>query len=730
MKENILRITIFVLVFLLISVLYLSTIGIKTDKFNSKIENQFKEINENLKIDLKKINIVLDPFNFNFKLKTIGTNLSYNKKIIQLENVRSIVSIKSLVNNNFSLTELNISTKPLKINNLISFIRIFKNDVKFYIAEKLIKDGYLVADLNFEFDKNGKIKDNFTINGFVKKVKIDLFKKYRISDIEFDFDFYKNDFKLLDVKLKTNNNIISIPKIIAKKKQNKLEVLGESKSKKIFLKKEDISNFIELDELLFDIKKLEFGYSNTFSFEIDNKLKTKNLRIDSKIDLKDLEISNNLNLVKIFPESKKNINFFDHQIKISLYNDKINIDGFGKILFQNNEDKIEYKIEKTKKKLKFNTQLDIIDNKIKLDLLNYQNNLKSKLELVFEGTKNKNGNYLFNRINLKDKESNIYIDDLSLNKDFQIKEFKNISLDYLDNENKKNKLNIINKDKSYYLIGQNFNASKIIDDLLKKNVESKKKIFDKDFKLNIKINKVFLDNNHSINDFNGYIKYDGNEIYEANLKSSLSEKKILRLTIKTIDSKKITTLYSDIAKPFVNRFKFIKGFDEGNLDFYSIKRKDISVSTLKIDNFKVQEIPILAKLLTLASLQGIADLLTGEGIRFTDFEMKFSNQKKLMKIDEMYAIGPAISILMEGYIESDKLTSLRGTLVPATTINRTISSIPLIGDILVGKKVGEGVFGVSFKIKGPPKDLKTTVNPIKTLTPRFITRTLEKIKKN
>jgi hypothetical protein len=101
-----------------------------------------------------------------------------------------------------------------------------------------------------------------------------------------------------------------------------------------------------------------------------------------------------------------------------------------------------------------------------------------------------------------------------------------------------------------------------------------------------------------------------------------------------------------------------------------------------------------------------------------------------MRIEELYAIGPAISLLMEGYIESDDLVSLRGTMVPATTINRTISSIPLLGDILVGKKVGEGVFGVSFKIKGPPNKLKTTVNPVKTLTPRFITRTLEKIKKN
>jgi len=144
----------------------------------------------------------------------------------------------------------------------------------------------------------------------------------------------------------------------------------------------------------------------------------------------------------------------------------------------------------------------------------------------------------------------------------------------------------------------------------------------------------------------------------------------------------------------------------------------------------VQEVPVLAKLLTLASLQGIADLLTGEGIRFTNFEMKFTNKKGLMTIDEMYAIGPAISVLMDGYIETKKLISLRGTLVPATSINRTIASIPLIGKILVGKKTGEGVFGVSFKIKGPPKNLKTTVNPVKTLTPRFITRTLEKIKKN
>ena len=49
--------------------------------------------------------------------------------------------------------------------------------------------------------------------------------------------------------------------------------------------------------------------------------------------------------------------------------------------------------------------------------------------------------------------------------------------------------------------------------------------------------------------------------------------------------------------------------------------------------------------------------------------MNYTNKNNLMNIDEIYAIGPAISILMDGYVEKNKLVSLRGTLVPATTIN-------------------------------------------------------------
>ena len=216
-------------------------------------------------------------------------------------------------------------------------------------------------------------------------------------------------------------------------------------------------------------------------------------------------------------------------------------------------------------------------------------------------------------------------------------------------------------------------------------------------------------------------------------KGEFSENEFLDISLSpTGDGKtKVLQLFSDRAEPLISSYKFIKGFRGGQLEYESTYDSKASNSKLKISNFKVSKVPALTQLLTLASLQGIADTLSGEGIRFTELEMDFNSNKieeNLINIEELYAIGPAISLLMEGYVVKKELVSLKGTLVPARTVNKVIGWIPVIGKILVGNKVGEGIFGVSFKMKGPPKNIKTTVNPIKTLTPRFITRTLEKMK--
>ena len=148
-----------------------------------------------------------------------------------------------------------------------------------------------------------------------------------------------------------------------------------------------------------------------------------------------------------------------------------------------------------------------------------------------------------------------------------------------------------------------------------------------------------------------------------------------------------------------------------------------------IENFKVKNAPNFVKLLSLADFGGMADAISGEGLSFEKLEMKIEKDNKLLNLRELYAIGPSISILMEGYVESKSgLVSLRGTMVPAKTLNKFLSKVPIVGDILIPKEIGEGLFGISFKMKGTQGNIKTTVNPIKSLTPRFIQRAIKKAK--
>jgi hypothetical protein len=192
--------------------------------------------------------------------------------------------------------------------------------------------------------------------------------------------------------------------------------------------------------------------------------------------------------------------------------------------------------------------------------------------------------------------------------------------------------------------------------------------------------------------------------------------------------KKYLEIYSDLTRPLLTEYSFFNGLSGGKLLFTSIIDKSTSNSKLKIENFKVVNAPGVIKLLSLADLGGLADLAEGEGLSFDVLEIDMEKNKNFLKLNEILALGPSISVLMEGYQNEKGLTSLRGTLVPAKTLNKMISKIPVIGNIVIPKEVGEGLFGISFKMKGPKGNIKTTINPIRTLTPRFIQKIIDKNK--
>ncbi len=809
MKKNILKYSILLLSLVVILIVYLSLVGIETERFNNQIKNRISEINTNIDIDIKKIKFTLDPLNLKIFAKTVGSTLYISKKPLALESIKTQVSLGSLIKNKITSSNIEITSRSIMINDLIKFIRVTNNRSELFILEKIIKKGHITLDLSMNFDDDGKIKNDYEITGSIKDANINFLNKAKFNNINFNFEIKKNNYLLNEIKFKVEKITFISKKINIIKKKNNFLVDGIVKNDSSNLN----SNILQLLNLNFKniiIDDVKFKTDNKFSFEIDKKFKVKNIILNSDININKLKFkrldiiqnyfqdvdklillnnhklnmnytdnnlsvkgegeiqlnNNEVNQIKylinkkdkdfsidteffiknvnlktqdylknFFPQINKNINFNNQKLKINYDNNILSLLGSGKFKINEDFEEIHYFFEKKENQISFKTDLNIKNTKFKIDNINYKKRDDTKMRLQIQGDQRDNKNLNIKSFIIKEKNNNIEIKNLTLNNSNQIIKIDQANFNYFDTENKKNNYDLKKVgDYDYLIFGNSFNANSLISNLLDADDKKEKNLFENNLNIDLSLEEVYFDKISFVKDLKGRLKINNNNVVDADILAYFNNSQNMKFTIRTNkQGEKITTLFSSRAKPLVDRYKFIKGFKDGKegfLDFYSSKKDGVSTSKLVIDNFKIKEIPALAKLLALASLQGIADLLTGEGIRFTDFEMNFTNQNEIMKIQELYAIGPAISILLDGYIEEDKLISLRGTLVPATTINRSIASIPLLGDLLIGKKVGDGVFGVSFKIKGPPKNLETTVNPVKTLTPRFITRTLEKLKKN
>ena len=732
MIKKLIKVLSIIFLLIIIIIFYLSFVGIKTNNFNEKIISKILETNKNLNLVLKDVKFLLNPYNFTVKISTNNPTIVLGSNELQIKAVKTNIFLKSLINNEFSIDDLQISTKQIKLNDLILLARSFKNSTELFLLDNIIEDGFLTADIKLKYDKNGNIRDDYEVNGFIHNANLNFFNQFNIKDLNLEFAINEKKYNLTKIKTDFNNIKLSSPLIEVAKKNDFFLVKG-----KILTEKKTF-NVSQLN-VLFDgliknlgLEKAKLSSINNFSFNINKKLKFKDIIIESKIKLDQLVVENNyINLKSYLPNLERLINFKDHRVVLNYDKDNLKIKGKGEILIKDKLDSINYEIVKNNDKFKFNTKINLKNNKLLIDFLDYKKKENLDSTIKIKGNFNKDKTINFDLISLEEKNGKIVFKKLNLSKNYKIKSIDSFNFDYFNNKKIKNQFFLQRNNINYSIEGKNFDATKLINQIIDNNDEDTFLSSDFNSLIKLKIEKTYIDEVNFINNLSGTLNFSNSKINDVNLEATFNNNKKINFSIiKNNKQEKITRLFTDFPKPLIKRYDFIKGFEEGYLDYHSIKTDGISNSLLIIDNFKVKEVPAFAKLLSLASLQGIADLLTGEGIRFTDFEMKFSNNKGLITIEEMYAIGPAVSILMDGYIDAKKLISLRGTIVPATTINRSIASIPLLGSILVGEKTGEGVFGVSFKIKGPPKKLKTTVNPIKTLTPRFITRTLEKIKKN
>ena len=238
--KRIIKILIILIISLAAIIVYLSIYGIKTEKFNNEIIKNISKINKKINLSLNEVNYLLNPLNFSINISTKNPKIFLEDKSLDLKDITSNISLKSFINNQFSIDDLKISTKEIKIKDLISLTRAVEGSPQLFVLDNITKEGLISANINLTFDLDGKIKNNYQMVGTVKKAKFNIFNQVEIDNLNLSFNINSNQLTLSKIETNLNSVKLKSPLIKIEEKKN------------IFFIKENIA--LPKFEFVFDLK--------------------------------------------------------------------------------------------------------------------------------------------------------------------------------------------------------------------------------------------------------------------------------------------------------------------------------------------------------------------------------------------------------------------------------------------------------------------------------------------
>jgi hypothetical protein len=752
------KILLIILAFFISFIAFLS-FGFQTSNFNDLIQKKFNDQYKKIKLEFKDTRVSLDIRDFAVKFSLNEPKIYHKGDLTNIYQTNFGVDIFSAIKGNYNPKFIEVKFSENSFERSINLIRdVFLEDNQKSYFDNKVKKGLIKGDLKIynedtvKIEFLGSIKDT----SFIISNELPEFQNIN-ADIEF-----KN--KQLNINISSGSAVglnfdkskISINETTDSYKASlDLNLNGKFNSLKEFKN----LKIAALEDITKNIEKLSFSTTanNKIDIEFDKKGNLLNTSVKGKADIVNLELDL---LQSAYPNvlDDKNRKFKNGKFKVEF--DKTNVSVNGIIFNQNdsldlkiNSDlnkktsriniisdvnfvnwqkvfkpeyikgssKLYIQLNTNKDQYYFDTRIDIKKSLINFTPINFNKLLNDDGQILLKGEIKKNTSVL-EKVTINAGKNNIELFDINFDENFSITSLNSINVNtdksnFKITSSKKSNINHIE------IKGKRLDAKYIIDSLTSSKPST---LVSKKFNGTISANLDTVDTgtNDDIRDFNligtilkgKFTKLDANGIF------SNKEKITIKIS-KNKNGNIATYMLSDRARPFIAGFSFIKGFEKGKLEFTS---EDLSATSSKgkiiITDFRIKEIPVLAQILSLASVTGILDTLKGEGIRFDNTVIVYENDEKFFNFKDFYGTGPSLGFIVEGRINNeDHFVSLDGNLIPAYEVNRLLSNIPILGQILTGKS-GDGVFGVSFKIKGKDNNFETTINPVRTITPRFVQR--------
>ena len=143
-------------------------------------------------------------------------------------------------------------------------------------------------------------------------------------------------------------------------------------------------------------------------------------------------------------------------------------------------------------------------------------------------------------------------------------------------------------------------------------------------------------------------------------------------------------------------------------------------------NMNVVNAPLLARIFSAGSLDGLANLMQGEGIDLSYAYGEFDYSDGAVTLRDFRATGPSVGMTASGVVSfaPDGDIALSGAVAPIYQLNSVLGATPIIGDLLVGRK-GEGILALSYAVNGERAAPSVVVNPLSALTPGILRQLFE-----
>ena len=200
MRKLFYRSVIFLILFISITLIYLTYIGIKTKSFNQIILKKTKEINPEINLSLQDVYIKFFPNNFEIRLTTEYPEIIIKNNVLKLKNASSSISVISFLKKKSAIKNIKIESEENSIKSILKIIRVFENNFQTILAEKLTKNGNSYFNLNLFFNEDGKLKQNYEVKGYVKN--LEFFYKKKNYKANFDFIILKDKYTINNSNIK------------------------------------------------------------------------------------------------------------------------------------------------------------------------------------------------------------------------------------------------------------------------------------------------------------------------------------------------------------------------------------------------------------------------------------------------------------------------------------------------------------------------------------------------